>query len=164
MTYLITFSCYGARLHGDERGTVDRHHNIPGNRALSANAQRASAERRQMDQEPYLLDQDRRTTVLEAILEVASHRGWELLAAHVRTTHVHTVVQADVSPERAMNDFKAYASRRLALLGHDPSGRKRWARHGSTRWLWKYQNVLDALQYVVAEQGEPMALFVAELE
>jgi hypothetical protein len=27
MTYLITFFCYGAHLHGDERGTVDRHHN-----------------------------------------------------------------------------------------------------------------------------------------
>ena len=164
MRYFITFSCYGTRLHGDEARTVDRHHNVPGNRALSANAQRASAEREQMAQEPYLLDQNRRAAVLEALREVASHRGWSLLAAHVRTTHVHIVVQADVPPERAMNDFKAYASRRLDLLGHDPSGRRRWARHGSTRWLWKYQDVLDALQYVVAGQGEPMALFVAELE
>ncbi len=24
----ITFTCYGARLHGDESGSVDRHHNL----------------------------------------------------------------------------------------------------------------------------------------
>jgi hypothetical protein len=38
MTYLITFSCYGARVHGDERGTVDRHHNwkaTPGTNSLT---------------------------------------------------------------------------------------------------------------------------------
>ena len=164
MRYFITFSCYGTRLHGDETGTVDRHHNIPGNRPLSTNAQRASAERERMTHEPYALDQGRREAVLEPVREVALHRGWNLLAAHVRTTHVHIVVQAEVPPERVMNDFKAYASRRLDLLSHDPSGRKRWARHGSKRWLWKYQDVLDALRYVVVEQGEPMALFVAEVE
>ena len=30
LAYLITFACYGARLHGDESGSVDRHHNLPG--------------------------------------------------------------------------------------------------------------------------------------
>jgi REP element-mobilizing transposase RayT len=117
-----------------------------------------------MTQEPYALDHDRREVVLEAVREVALHRGWNLLAAHVRTTHVHIVVQADVPPERVMNDFKAYASRRLDRLGYDPSGQRRWARHGSTRWLWKYQDVVDTLRYVVEAQGEPMALFVAEVE
>jgi hypothetical protein len=63
-----------------------------------------------------------------------------------------------------MNDFKAYASRALNRLGHDAPGRKRWARHGSTRWLWNYEDVLDAIRYVVEEQGEPMALFVGVLE
>ena len=36
------------------------------------------------------------------------------------------------------------------------------ARHGSTRWLWKDEDLQKALQYVVEEQGEPMALFIAE--
>jgi hypothetical protein len=35
----------------------------------------------------------------------------------------------------------------------------RWARHGSTRWLWKDEDVRQALRYVIEEQGEPMALF-----
>ena len=90
----------------------------------------------------------------------ARHRGWNLLAAHVRTNHVHVIVEAEVQPEKVMNDFKAYASRALNRLdGHEP-GRRRWARHGSTRWLWRDQDVGEAIRYVVEQQGEPMAVFL----
>jgi REP element-mobilizing transposase RayT len=103
----------------------------------------------------------RREAVLEALREVCEHRGWGLLAAHVRTNHVHVVVEAEVSPERIMNDFKSYASRALNRLDHHGSDPRRWARHGSTRWLWKDRDVKEAICYVVEEQGEPMAVFVA---
>lgn len=83
-------------------------------------------------------------------------------AAHVRSNHVHAIVEAEVPPERVMNEFKSYASRALNRLGCDEPGRKRWARHGSTRWLWKDQDVRDALRYVAEGQGERMALYVAE--
>ena len=43
----------------------------------------------------------------------------------------------------------------------DEPSRKRWARHGRTRWLWKRENVPGAIQYVVDEQGDPMAVFEA---
>ena len=112
-----------------------------------------------MDQVPYHLDQIRRDAVLEAIQEVGVHRGWSLLAAHVRSNHVPTVVEAEVPPERVMGDCKAYASRRRNGMRLDEPKRKRWAHHGSTRWLWKPQHVSAAMQYVVAEQGEPMSVF-----
>jgi REP element-mobilizing transposase RayT len=115
-----------------------------------------------MKQAPYLLDRDSRTAVLGALREVCLHRHWNLLAAHVRTNHVHAVVDAEVQPEKVMNDFKSYASRGLNRLLRDGPDRKRWARHGSTRWLWKDQDVREAIRYVVEEQGEPMAVFVAE--
>jgi REP element-mobilizing transposase RayT len=85
------------------------------------------------------------------------------LAAHVRTNHVHAVVESEVRPEKVMNAFKSYASRGLNRLKPEKSDRKRWARHGSTRWLWKDQDVADAIRYVVQEQGEPMAVFVADI-
>jgi len=86
---------------------------------------------------------------------------WTLLAAHVRSNHVHIVVDAEVRPERIMNDLKAYASRCLNQSGLDGATRKRWARHGSTRWLWKPEHVSAAIRYVVDEQGEAMAVFEA---
>src|ERR1039457_5365640 len=117
MRYFITFACHGARLHGDESGSVDRRHNLPGSRGLEADPQRASAARQSMKQVPYSLDRDGRAPVLEAPREVCLHRGWSLLAAHVRTNHVHVVVEAEVRPEKVMNDFKSYASRGFNRLG-----------------------------------------------
>jgi REP element-mobilizing transposase RayT len=120
---------------------------------------RAAAEGELMEQAPYDLDRIRRNAVLEAIQEVCAHRSWGLLAAHVRSNHVHLVVDAEARAERVMGDCKAYASRRLNRMRLDEPNRKRWARHGSTRWLWEPAHVSAAIQYVVAEQGDAMAVF-----
>ena len=114
-----------------------------------------------MEQLPYEMDQSRRKAVLSAMLERYKDREWSLLAGHVRTNHVHLVVEAEARPERIMNDLKSYASRCLNRLGLDEPHRKRWARHGSTRWLWKPDSVSAAIRYVVDEQGDPMAVFEA---
>ena len=125
------------RSHGDERGAVDRGHNLPGSRVLEPDSKRVSYEQRLMDQPLYELDRDRRSAVLGALPEARSHRSWNLLAAHVRTNHVHAIVEGEAPPERIMNDFKSYDSRRLSRLNPEEGERKRWARHGSTRWLFE---------------------------
>jgi len=146
-------------LHGSESGSVDREHNVPGTPILEVDSARVTAERERLGQASYSLDQMRRDAVLEAIQGVCAYRGCRLLAAHVRSTQVHTVVEAGVAPERVMSDFKAYARRRLNRMGLDDRERKRWTRHGSTPWLWKPQHISAAIQYVVAEQGDAMSLF-----
>jgi REP element-mobilizing transposase RayT len=116
---------------------------------------------REMKQEPYLLDATRRGVVLASFEQVCSERAWTLLAAHVRTRHVHLVVQADRSPESVMSTLKAYASRALNRMGLDGVDRRRWARHGGTRHLWTQLQVSAAIRYVVCKQGEAMAVFEA---
>ena len=86
MRYFITFTCYGARLHGDESGSVDRQHNLVGSRLLEPDAGRVMAERRRMLQAPYVLDETGRAVVLAAIRKHCAYRGWNLLAAHIRST------------------------------------------------------------------------------
>ncbi len=98
MRYFITFACYGARLHGDESGSVDRHHNLVGSRVLEPNAERVMAERRAMLQDPHVLDDTARPVVLAAIQSHCAYRGWSLLAAHVRSNHVHIIVEAEARP------------------------------------------------------------------
>jgi hypothetical protein len=61
-----------------------------------------------------------------------------------------------------MNDLKAYLSWSLNKTGLDQPWRKRWARHGSTRWLWDAEDVSAAIRYVVEGQGRPMAVFCAD--
>jgi len=111
-TYLITFACYGNWLHG-ESGAVDRHHNLPGTPTLHADSARLAEVRERMRQQPYSLDACHREIVLEALKEACVRRNWDLLAAHVRTNHVHVVVQADKKPEYVLNALKYYASRFL---------------------------------------------------
>jgi REP element-mobilizing transposase RayT len=161
MIYLITFACYGCHLHGDATGSVDRKHNLTGSRLAAPDPKRVAAELLQMDQTRYSMDESRRLAVLAALTERCSDRQWILLAAHVRTSHVHAIVEAEALPERVMNDLKSYASRRLNQLGFDGADRKRWARHGSTRWLSTREAVLAAIQYVIDKQGEPMAVYEA---
>ncbi len=74
LAYLITFSCYGTWLRGDERGSVDRRHNQLGTDFLAADSNRVRGERDRMSQAPYELDEARRTLVLHAICEVCEHR------------------------------------------------------------------------------------------
>ncbi len=107
------------------------------------------------------MDSIRRQVVLKSLREVCCFRGWTLIAAHVRTNHVHVVAAADCRPERVLISMKAYSSRALNEHALDGPDRRRWARHGSTRYLWTGDAVQAAVQYVVREQGGPMAVFEA---
>ena len=159
LAYLLTFHTYGTWMHGDEDGSVDPAHNQYGQPLLEPDPERMNQEQAKMAQSIYLLDKPRRDCVVRTIQEVCNYRGWTLLAAHVRSTHVHVVLHADQAPEKVMADLKAYSSRRLTEAGFDSRDRKRWAIHGSTRYLWDAQSADIAIQYVVEEQGEAMAVF-----
>jgi REP element-mobilizing transposase RayT len=156
LAFFITFSTYGAWLHGKEVGSVDPAHNHPDSPFLPADPRREAEERAAMTQPAYQLDQPRRQVVLATLGEVCRHRAWRLLAAHVRVTHVHLVVHADAPPERVMNDCKAYASRRLNEAGLDGRDTKRWSRHGSTKYIWDAQYLQSAIHYVLHRQGPPL--------
>jgi REP element-mobilizing transposase RayT len=112
-----------------------------------------------MRQPPYTLDAQRRRVALESILKGCAHRGWAALAVHVRESHVHVVIEVEGLPEPVMTDLKAYASHGLNETGLDAPGRRRWARHGSTRRLWTPKQVQDAIGYVIDGQGVPMETF-----
>jgi hypothetical protein len=99
--------------------------------------------------------------VLEALREVCIVRDWQLIAAHVRSTHVHCVIGGVEQPNRAVADFKAYASR---ALNKAEGYRKRWAREGSTRRLPNPASIDAAVRYVVDGQGEAMAVYVSQRE
>ncbi len=107
----------------------------------------------EMRGEPFLLSSEARRTAHEAIVEACRYRRWELLAANVRTNHVHVVVRAESSPERAMSSMKAWSTRRLRESGLVGEESVVWARHGSTRYLRTSASVERAVRYVNEGQG-----------
>jgi REP element-mobilizing transposase RayT len=157
-TYLITWACYGAWLPG-QSGAVPRTMNRFRRPLPEPDTRREQQSRSRMTQPHNLMDAARRRVVLDSLQEVCSCRSWNLLAAHVRTNHVHVVTTAGCPPVRVMIAMKAYSSRALNESAQDCPERCRWARHASTRYLWTRDSVRAAIEYVVREQGESMAVF-----
>jgi len=163
LAYFITFTCYGTWLHGDERGSVDDEHNVPGTPVLPPDPERRARESDDLAETPYHLDPTRRQVTLHAVCEIARRKGWTLHAVHVRSNHVHIVVTAEGPPERVMNDFKTAASRYLNKAFLHERERKRWTRHGSTRYLWTEEIIAEKVHYVLHGQGEPMERYPDEV-
>lgn len=153
LAYLITFHTYGTWLHGDERGSVDREHNLPGTDLLPADATQEQRSVRRMMSDAITLDNRRRRIVESTICRVVEHRGWMLHAINVRTNHVHVVVTANTNPEAVMNSLKSWSTRRMVEAGLFEPRRKAWVRHGSTRYLWDEKALDDAVRYVIEGQG-----------
>ncbi len=161
LAYFITFSTYGTWLHGTEKGkgSVDRRHKSFGGDFVPADPGRLDDARDAMTQPPYVLDAARRAVARDAIVALARAKGWQLLAVHVRSNHVHVVIAADRDADRLMADLKARASRDLNRAGLDAADRKRWTRHGSTLHLFTPEQVGRKVAYTLDEQGEPMAVY-----
>ncbi len=153
IAYFITFRTYGTWLHGDERGSVDRDHNTFATPSLGHHTGRERSARQRLKNPPVSLNEQQRAAIQDAITRVCVHREWSLHAINVRTNHVHLVVSAEQSPELVMQSLKSWASRTLRendLLDQDE---RVWARHGSTRYLWKAHQLTEACRYVVEGQG-----------
>jgi REP element-mobilizing transposase RayT len=157
--FFITFTTYGTWLHGSQKGSVDREHNAFATPFLEEDTQREHQENQLLDQPPYVMSDLERDIVCQAIITLCSERGWHLLAAHVRSNHVHVVLSADRDPGRVLSDIKARASRDLTNAGFDTAQRNRWTRHGSTRYLFTDDQVDAKIRYTLDEQGERMAWY-----
>ena len=57
LAYFITFSAYGAWLHGRGPGSIDKQHNEFATPFLPADPEREGAERNNMREPPYVLDE-----------------------------------------------------------------------------------------------------------
>lgn len=160
IAYLITFRCYGTWLHGDKRGAMDRReHNIYGTERMLPNPALKQTEFNQLKHPPFTLNAAQRKTTEDAIEEVCAHRRYLLRAVSVRTNHVHILVSGVCKPEHMMNAFKSYSTRKMRQLGLILADVRPWERHGSTKYLWKEQDVQRAIEYVLYEQGDELREF-----
>jgi hypothetical protein len=157
----LTFSTYGTHLPGDARGSYD-HVRQSERRFLSSNPNLESCHRRRMKQDRFLLSMvESRTTVRNSIVTVCAFRGWFLYALHVRTDHVHAIVEAECAAGRVLNDWKAYATRSLRSAGLVASDRMIWAHGGHTVSIAQPERLRTAIRYVLEEQGPPMEIYCA---
>jgi hypothetical protein len=160
----ITFTTYGTWLPGSAKGkgSVDAEHNVSGTPFVEPDARREQRARVAMVEPLCVMGPEERAIVCKAIVELAKDRGWDLLAAHVRSNQLHVVIRADRDPGRLMSDLKARASRDLTLAGFGNGERRRWTRHGSTLHLYREEEVEAKVRYTLDGQGERMACYAKE--
>ena len=156
LAYFITFRSYGTWLHGDERGSTDRHRNTYGTDKIPKSAPWLRTAEGLLKHPPVKLDAARRSAVVRAVTETCMVREWRLRALNVRTNHVHIVVTAACGPDRVLNAFKANATRHMRAAGCWDHEYGPWARGGSRRYLWTESAILSAVAYVVDGQGEAL--------
>jgi REP element-mobilizing transposase RayT len=160
LAYLITFRCYGTWLHGDERGSIDRVHNVYRSPRLPSNEPWQSYSKTLLRSEPTYLAAKRRAATESAIRETCSFRNWHLYAINVRTNHVHAVVGAgSAKPGTILHALKSNATRQMREnkcweFEHSP-----WADKGSKRRLWNEQSITYAIDYVLNGQGDDLPDF-----
>ena len=75
---------------------------------------------------------------------------------NVRTNHVHVVVDTRgeqmPSPEKVLEEFKSWGTRRLRKAGLIRAEGPTWTYHGSTRWINDADDLASAIDYVVNRQ------------
>lgn len=149
--YFITFTTYGSRLHGDERGSVERGRFGEASSLLDSRPLREDNERLRMAMSQVVLNNKERQIVDAAIRKTCDRNQWRLLAINVRTNHVHLLVSAAAQPELVMRSCKAWATRGLREGGFGRDS-KIWTRHGSTKYVWREDEAETVWRYVVHGQ------------
>jgi len=144
IAYFITFTTRGTRLHGCEKGSVNRHGQfIPTNR----NWERFDLE--ELKQPPIVLSETQREIVKTAIQYHSTTHGWFLHSLEVLINHVHVVVTAkNVKPEEVSANFKATATRMLRKRGEFSPEVKIWTRNSSERYVFNEKELEAAIHYV----------------
>ena len=152
--YLISFRTYGTWLHGDERGSTDRFHNVFRTPHIAPNEKWQQHNQRQLQSQPVLLSGAQRVSVENAIRDTSAYRRWHLWAVSVRTNHVHVVISIGNDwSERALNALKSNATRQMREDGNWSKKHSPWSDKGSRKRLWNEQSLAQAVNYVVNGQG-----------
>jgi len=150
LAYFLTWTTYGTRLPGDERGWNRKKESA----VQSPSPLLVEAAQARMKEAEFRLSPEQRRTVETTIRDHCSIRNWTLHAVNARSNHVHVVVTAaKYRPETVRDQFKAWCTRKLKSLAGARS--RFWTEGGSCRWMNRQDELESALIYVVDAQDRP---------
>lgn len=171
--WLLTNTCYGTWLPGDERGFVGQvrehrtedprrkrrnTHDLPGTRYDGDMPGLMVACRRIMRGPPIHLTIEQAEVVVAQFQQTACIRHWELLAAAIMFNHFHVVIGAsdDVDPAKILGDLKSWGTRRLSERFGVPRSKTWWTERGSKRKLSRQQAIDSTVDYLLFRQPSPL--------
>ena len=115
LAYHITFGTYGTRLHGDEKGTVDRDHSRFGDPFLEADADRLHESAERLKFPPVVLTREQCQFIESIVPSICQRGGWTYIVAAAAPDHVHVCLSApDIPGDRIEPWLKRWFSEALS--------------------------------------------------
>ena len=158
LAYFITFTTYGTWLHGDSRKSVIRQDGMA--KIIEPNLYLYKQTLGKLKNPPVYLNVAQRSIVLETIINHCLIKQWKLLAAHVRTNHVHFLVRTEEKVELVMKGIKSWTTRSLQKAEYNIP--KVWTTGGSKKYVFTNEKLMEKIHYVIHEQGEMMQYYLSE--
>jgi REP element-mobilizing transposase RayT len=150
LAYHITIGTYGARLHGDERFTVDRRHNEFGTPFIERDDQRRRAEQT-IRIFPAICLKEQQRTYIETVFPSICVRGhWRYHIAAAQPDHVHALLTADVPARDVRRLLKRWLGQ--ALDERWPVEQRWWAVGGSVKWIWDEAYFRNVFNYILKQR------------
>lgn len=155
----ITISTIGARLHGDERPTVDREHNRFGTPFLKPDPIRNAREREAMSVGSVVLSAEQRMSIQDAMPEICLRGGWEFVTSAAGPDHVHVLVRVDESihGKQVRTWMKRWLTRVLDERWTAPTrsdGSRWWCEGGSTKAVRDAEYFANTVRYINAQKTQ----------
>jgi REP element-mobilizing transposase RayT len=149
LAYHITWGTYGTRLHGDERGTVDRGMNNYGDPIIGQDGDWQRIESSLLRFPPRILNPEQRVYAEQVLPAICVRGKWNLITAAAAPDHVHILLSAAVEGKDIRKWLKRWLSD--AMSGYWPLEPQQvwWAECGSVKWVWNqdyYQQVAGYVQ------------------
>lgn len=156
LAYHITFGTCGTRLHGDERGTVDRRQNRPGDPIIGRDPDWEALDRCLMRFAPIRLTHEQRVFAERTAVDVCKRGDWLLHNVAARPDHVHVCLSASRDGEAIRKWFKRWLGEALSEGWPLEKDQSWWSVGGSVKWVWDsfyLQNVYEYLREQRTIQG-----------
>ena len=148
LAYHITWGTYGTRLHGDQRGTVERQQNLYREPIVGADERWERVERSLLKFPSRELTLEQRGFVEQTIPSICKRGGWEFVICAAATDHVHCVLQASVDGKDLRKWLKRWTSEAMSERWPLQPGEVWWAECGSVKWVWMTDYFDRATDYV----------------
>jgi REP element-mobilizing transposase RayT len=157
LAYHITFGSYGTRLHGDERGTIDRTMNKPGDPIVGRNEEWARMERALLKYPPVILSHEQRLAIELIVPDVCDRGGWVFSNVAARGDHVHVLLSTNRAPKAVRKWLKRWLGEELNERWTINEGKRWWVTGGSIKWVWKDWYLRNVYEYIEAQRTTPLS-------
>jgi REP element-mobilizing transposase RayT len=158
----VTWTCYGTRLPGDERGYVSNtlladDSYAPGERQYGMPVMKDDSETRSravtlQKHETVWLVREQAVCVAVNLLKAVEARGWWIPRAAVMANHTHVLVGSCPQDGPTVRRILKGVSQ-AALSRQHGSPRRWWTENGSNRYKFDQPAIDAAIEYIARQEG-----------